>query len=284
MGLRRLGDRVADLRVADGLDPREDEPDFPDAQLGHRLRLGRERADLLDLVFLPLRHEPDLHAGANDPVDHARQDDDAAIRVVPGVENQCLQRGVGIALRRGQPVDDRFENLVDPRALLGAREDRVARVEADDFLDLTLRFVGLRARQVDLVDDRDDLEAVLDREVGIRERLGFHALRRVDNQQRALRRGERPGDLVREVDVPRRVDQVQNIRLAVIRVIREPDRMGLDRDAALPLEVHRVEDLRLHLARLQSARQLEESVRERALAVVDMGDDGEVADVTLVHL
>ena len=60
--------------------------------------------------------------------------------------------------------------------------------------------------------------------------------------------------------------------------------MRLDRDAALALEVHRVEDLRFHLARLQRAGHLEEPVRERRLAVVDVGDDREVADETLIHL
>ena len=69
-------------------------------------------------------------------------------------------------------------------------------VEADDLLDLPPRLVGLRARQIDLVDDRNDLEVVLDREVGVGERLRLDALRRVDEQQRALARGERPRHLV----------------------------------------------------------------------------------------
>ena len=59
--------------------------------------------------------------------------------------------------------------------------------------------------------------------------------------------------------------------------------MRLDGDAALALEVHGVEDLRLHLARLQRAGHLEEAVGQRRLAVVDVRDDGEVADEALVH-
>ena len=90
-------------------------------------------------------------------------------------------------------------------------------VEADDLLDLAARLLGLRARQIDLVDDRDDLEVVLDREVGVGERLRLDALRRVDQQQRAFARGERPRHLVREVDVARRVDQVEDVLLAVGR-------------------------------------------------------------------
>ena len=59
--------------------------------------------------------------------------------------------------------------------------------------------------------------------------------------------------------------------------------MRLDGDAALALEIHRVEHLRFHLARLQRAGQLEEAVGERRLAVIDVGDDGEVADVLRIH-
>ena len=64
----------------------------------------------------------------------------------------------------------------------------------------------------------------------------------------------------------------------VVGLVGEPDGVRLDRDPALALEVHRVEHLRLHLARLERARDLEETVGERGLAVVDVGDDREVPD------
>ena len=60
--------------------------------------------------------------------------------------------------------------------------------------------------------------------------------------------------------------------------------MRLDRDAALALEIHAVEHLRLHLARLQRAGHLEKTVGQRRLAVVDVRDDGEVPDVPWIHV
>src|SRR5690349_22877260 len=54
------------------------------------------------------------------------------------------------------------------------------------------------------------------------------------------------------------------------------DRLRLDRDAALALEVHRVEHLRAHLPLRHGVGQLEDAVRERRLAVVDVRDDREV--------
>ena len=44
-----------------------------------------------------------------------------------------------------------------------------------------------------------------------------------------------------------------------------------------------MEDLGLHLPRLQRTGQLEKAIRECAFAVVDVGDDGEIADEALVH-
>src|SRR5581483_4970360 len=52
-----------------------------------------------------------------------------------------------------------------------------------------------------------------------------------------------------------------------------------DGDAALALEIHRVEDLRLHLALGETTAALDEAIRQRRLAVVDVRDDREVADV-----
>ncbi len=58
----------------------------------------------------------------------------------------------------------------------------------------------------------------------------------------------------------------------------QPDRLALDRDAALALDVHAVEVLRAHLPRVDDAGELQHAVGQRRLAVVDVGDDAEVAD------
>ena len=140
-------------------------------------------------------------------------------------------------------------------------------------LDLLGALLGLGRGQVDLVERGDDREVVLDRLVAVRERLRLDALRRVDEQDHAFARGEAAADLVAEVDVAGRVDQVDDVAVPL-----EPDVLGLDRDAPLALEVHRVEVLGAHVARVDGAGQLEEAVGERRLPVVDVGDDAEAAD------
>ena len=185
---------------------------------------------------------------------------------------------VGVAARLRDAPHQLFEQLRHVLAGLGADAQRVLRLDADDLLDLLddLRRVG--RRQVDLVEHRHDFEPLLDRRVAVRDALRLDALRRIDHQQRAFAGGQRAGDFVGEIDVPGRVDHVQLVGLAVAGLVAQRHALRLDRDAALALQVHGVEHLGLHLALFQPAAQLDEAVGERGLAVIDVRDDGKVAD------
>ena len=105
----------------------------------------------------------------------------------------------------------------------------------------------------------------------------------VDDEERAFAGGEGAGDFVGEVDVAGGVDEVELVGFAVVGLVHHADGVGLDGDAALALEVHGVEDLGLHLARGEGAGELEEPIGEGGLAVVDVRDDREVADVAWIH-
>ena len=72
----------------------------------------------------------------------------------------------------------------------------VVGVLADQVGDFAGDALGLGARQVDLVEARDQLEARLDGQVGVGERLRLDALRGVDDEQRALAGRQRARDLV----------------------------------------------------------------------------------------
>jgi hypothetical protein len=74
------------------------------------------------------------------------------------------------------------------------------------------------------------------------------------------------------------VDEVQLIALTVGSLIVHTDRVELDGDAALPLQLIGIKDLRPHLSLLERTRLLEKAVGQRGLAVVDVGDDAEVPD------
>ena len=151
-------------------------------------------------------------------------------------------------------------------------------VEPDHVLDLLAHPVGFRGGEIDLVEDRHDLVIVVERLIDIGERLRLHPLRGIDHQQRALAGGEAAVHLIGEIDMARRVDQVQLVELAVLGAVIEAHGLRLDGDAALALDVHGIEHLLLHLPRGQAAAELDQPVCQRRLAVIDMGDDGEVTD------
>src|SRR5207244_12372 len=164
------------------------------------------------------------------------------------------------------------------------RADGVVRVDADHVLDFLHRLRRIRRGQVDLVQHRDHFHALLDRGVAVRHRLRFDALRSVDHQHRALAGGERAAHFVGKIDMARRIEEVQQVVLAVAGAIFQRRGLRLDGDAALALELHRVEHLLAHLALGESAAHLDEAIGERRLAMVDVRDDGEVSNVALRHI
>ena len=179
--------------------------------------------------------------------------------------------------------DERLERVLDADARLGGCEHRAALLpgagglDADDFLDFLCHALRFGGGEVDLVDDGEDLVVVLDRLVDIGERLRLDALRCVDHQQRAFARGEGAGDFIGEVDVAGRVHEVELIGLAILGGVVEAHRLRLDRDPAFLLNVHVIKDLLGHLAIGQPAAMLDQPVGKRRLAMVDMGDDTEIA-------
>jgi hypothetical protein len=64
----------------------------------------------------------------------------------------------------------------------------------------------------------------------------------------------------------------------------QPDRLALDRDAALALDVHPVQVLRPHLAAFHHPGELQHPVGQRRLAMIDVSDDAEVPDHGLIGM
>ena len=169
-------------------------------------------------------------------------------------------------------------------ALLRRGEEDLVGAEAERVDELLRDALRLGAGQVDLVDDGDELEVGFHGQVDVGERLGLDALGRIDDEERALAGGERAGDLVAEVDVAGGVDEVELVGAAVAGGEGHADGLGLDGDALLALQVHGVEHLRGHIALRDRAGLLEKPVGERRFAVVDVGDDAEVANAGWFHL
>ena len=123
---------------------------------------------------------------------------------------------------------------------------------------------------------------MLDSEVGVGKGLRLDALRRIDYQHRALACGKRTRHLIVEVNVTRSVDEVEDIILTVVCVIFQADGTRLDGDAALPLDIHIVEKLILHIPERDCIGELENAVSKGGFAVIYVCDNAEIAYVFLV--
>ena len=178
----------------------------------------------------------------------------------------------------GNAFDDRAKQFRNPLAGLAADAERLFAGKREDLLHLLVAERQIGRRQVDLVDHRNDLEILPEGEVDVGDGLRLHPLRGVDQQQSAFAGAERTGDLIGEVDVSGRVDEIEFIGVPIGEGVVHPDRMGLDGNAAFAFEIHPVEELLLQIADGDRSGQFEQPVGQRGFAVIDVRDDAEVAD------
>ena len=245
-----------------------------------------------------LDHE-DLLAGVDGAgVDAADAD---APHVAGVVDGDALhgQRAVGVAVGGGQAVHDHVQQGVHVvvavvrgeagEAVDGARVDHVlhgelelpvggAEVhhEVEGVVDHGLR---AGARAVDLVDHDHDGEAGVDGVAQHEARLGHGALEGVHEEQGGVGHTEHALHLAAEVGVARGVDDVD-----LDALVLDGDVLGQDGDAALALLVVGVEDTVLHLLVCpEGVGGPQQLVDEGGLAMVDVGDDGDVSQVLLQH-
>ena len=150
------------------------------------------------------RHHLDPLARRELPVDDPDVGDDAAVDVVDRVEDHRARRG----RRRRRPGPGpsrqiRSSSASTPWPVLALTRSTSSGSQPMMCAISAAYTLGLRGRQVDLVQHRDDVQVVLERQVEVGQRLRLDALRGVDQQDGALAGGQRAGHLVGEVDVAR---------------------------------------------------------------------------------
>ena len=102
-------------------------------------------------------------------------------------------------------------------AQAGLRADMqgIGRLDADDLFDLVDDALRLCRGQIDLVQYRQDFQALFDRGVAVGDALRLDSLGGIDHQKRPLAGRQRARNFVGEIDVPRRVDEIQLVGLAI---------------------------------------------------------------------
>jgi len=166
------------------------------------------------------------------------------------------------------------EPLAGVRVEHGELDLLLGGVEVDEeVVDLVQHLLRAGVGTVDLVHDHDRRQPALERLPQDEPRLRERPFRGVHQQHHAVHHRQRPLDLPAEIGVARGVADIDEQVLVVNRRV-----LGQDRDAALALEVVAVHDtLGDLLVGAERPALAEERVDERRLAMVDVGDDRDVA-------
>ena len=166
--------------------------------------------------------------------------------------------------RLGIRVDDREIDLSGIRAEI--HEELVDRVE---------HLRRARVRAVDLVDRHDHRQVVRHRLLEDVARLRQRPLGRIHQQQDGIDHVQAALDLSAEVGMAGRVDDVQANPVVVDRSL-----LGENGDPLLALQVVGVHDPLHHdLVGAEGTGLAKHGVDEGGLAVVDVGDDGQISDI-----
>ena len=290
-------DGVGDAQV---LDARNGD-DVAGVGLGHFHALQAEEAhDLHDLALADLAFAIDdryRHVGADLAALDAADADDADVVAVAERGDAHLERAVHVNRRWRHVLHDGFEQgrhvaAADFRLQAGVAVQRrgVHRVEielvvrgaeaVEQVEGLVQHPVRARAGAVDLVDHDDRLEAHREGLLGDEARLRHRAVHRVDENQHGIDHRQHALDLAAEVGVARGVDDVDAEFLALGRLPADRGVLGQDRDATFLFQVVAVHHpLGGDRALAERAGLLQHLVDEGGFAVVDVGDDGDVAEL-----
>ena len=258
------------------------------------IQLGQTAAHL-EVGVVPVAHDHFL-AHLGDAVLDAADADAANELVVVHRGHQHLEGSLGVALGRldgaqqgveqGDQVGAGYIGVKACSAVTAAAEQHGAvqllvgsaqvhqQVEdlVDDFLD-----AGIGT--VDLVDGDHKaqilLQSLLQHETG----LGHAALSSVHQQQNAVDHLQHALDLAAEVGVARGIDDIDLDALVAAGAV-----LGQNGDAALTLDVTAVHDTLSHsLIVAESAALAQQGVHQRGLAVVNVSDDSDIAQIVTNH-
>ena len=175
-------------------------------------------------------------------------------------------------------------NLAHGEPVLRARvNDReiellVVRLQLDEEIENHVEhLVRARVFAIDFIDHDDRFHLVLKRLAQNETRLRLRSIVRVHHEQNAIHHLHDALDFAAKIRVTRRVDDVHAIAVPL-----ESGVLGPNGDPFFALQIHRIHHSLLDLLiGAEGAGLAQELVDERGLAVVDVGNDGNVTN--LIH-
>src|SRR5205823_5740895 len=258
-------------------------------------RICKKRRDSSTFPATIAMNADDRIADRDATADDTPERNSSEIIAVIQIRHQHLKKWLARNFWRWHMLDDRlkerrhvlvvFMQLTHSKAILRARvndweiELLIARFQFDkkieNHVDDPMRSCVF---SIDLIDDNDRLEFVLQRLAQNKARLRLRPIVRIDHEQHAVHHLHDPLDFASKIGVTGRIDDVDSIAVPLKgRVLRA------NRNSFLTLEIHRIHypflDLLIGAKRARLPQQL---IDQRRLAVIDVRNDGDVAD--FIHL
>ena len=274
-----LGDGIAHLGVVHILDGSGEITDLTGNQfftLAHTK--GLQIAALQHLIGGTGSHHLHLHTGTHGAFFNTEIYNNTHIGVILAVEDQRLQRCLGIAAGGRHIGHNIFQNSRNIDAHFCRNLGCIGGRQTDDILHLLLGLHRVGCRQVNLVEHRQDLEISIQCQIGVSQSLRLHTLGGVHHQHSTFTGGQTAGNLIVKVHVTRGVDQIHLIGLAILCLIVHSNGTSFDRNTALLLQFHVVQHLGMQLSLRDRFGQFQQTVCQSGLAMVDMGNNGKIAN------
>ncbi len=282
-GVLRISYSVAHACILNVLDAGSKKAYLALLQLVHVHNTWLKVAHLGDIKFRTCCHHADLHALAQAPLHNAHVQHYALIGIKLRVKHQRLQRCGGISCRCRHARHNRLQHILNTQAGLGTAKHCVRSIYTDNVFNFFFNVVRVGAWQVNFVDNRDNLQIVVQRQVHVRQGLRLNALGRVNHQQRTLARSQCTRHLIGKIDMAGSINKVEHILLTVACLVDAAHGLRLNGDATLALQIHGVQNLVLHLALSKGSCIFNQSVCQGRLAMIYMGDNRKVTDVILCN-
>jgi len=144
--------------------------------------------------------------------------------------------------------NNRFQHILDADSLFGGDQRCIGGINANDFFYFQLDFLRPCTWQVDFIQYWDDFQIFLQCQVDIGQGLGLHPLGGIHDEHRPFTGRQTSGYFIGEIDMPRGVNQIKDIIMTVLGLVKKPRGLQLDGDAPFPFQIHIVQILFLHVS------------------------------------
>ena len=155
--------------------------------------------------------------------------------------------------------------------------------QSDHIFNLSCHTIRICTWKVDLINNRKNIQIMIQCQVYICQSLGLDSLRSIYYQHSTVTSCQTSGYLVVKIHMSGSIDQVKNVFVSIFRFVYSTHSLGFNRNTALTLQVHIVKNLLLHLTAGEKSRLFNDTVCQCGFTMIYMGNNTKITYFTLVN-